>query len=272
MFALKRFYAEGTPGPGLLVIEGAVAAVMGTAFGYWLFPKEVSLVCVFLASIASADSAERLLAWNRRAIFDEGWAPRRANLRLTALILAMFAGCVLGFSALVFAVPLELAETVFSHQLEDYGDATFATLQFGNMGSLFLANLYVLLFFFVIAMPFRQGGVMLAVAWNASVWGATFGVLARRWSESDGPHLAEAYVRVIAAVTPHMALEAFAYVLAGFAGVFLSKGLEKYDMESDVLLSILQSVAGMLGFALICIFAGALWEGSVAGQLVQWLS
>ena len=53
--------------------------------------------------------------------------------------------------------------------------------------------------FFAVAMPFRQGGVMLAVAWNASVWGATFGVLARGWSEGGGPDVLEAGARLDAA-------------------------------------------------------------------------
>jgi len=272
MLALKRLYKDGVPGYLALTLEGGLAALVGTGFGMWLFPDETSIVCVFLASILTIDSIERLLNWNRRAIFELGYAPGHANVRLVLLILAMFAGTMLGFSALTFWLPLETVEQVFSHQLAEYGSQTFPELTFGTPWLLFSSNLYVLLFFFLIAMPFRQGGVMLAVAWNASVWGATFGILARRWAEAGGPPLLDAYARVMTATVPHMTLEAAAFVLAGFAGVFMSKGLLKYSMEDAVLASILGSVARMMGAALLLVAVGALWEGWVAGWLVRLLS
>jgi hypothetical protein len=130
----------------------------------------------------------------------------------------------------------------------------------------------VLLFFFAIAVPFRQGGVMLAVAWNASVWGAIFGYLARDWASHGGPGLMSAYLRVIGACFPHMAMEAAAYVLAGFAGVFMSKGLLKYSLDSVPILSITRSVCAMLAMGLGLVVLGALWEANVAPYMVGFLS
>jgi len=54
--------------------------------------------------------------------------------------------------------------------------------------------------------------------------------------------------------------------------VFLSKALEKYDLESRILASILKTVAVMLGVAVLLVAAGAIWEGTIAGALVRWLS
>ena len=272
MFALKRFYKDGVPGYFALTLEGGVAALLGTGFGMWLFPEETSIVCVFLCSILTLDSSGRLLEWNRRAIFDLGYDPSHANVRLVMLILGMFAGTMVGFSSLTFWLPLETVQTVFSHQLADYGSQTFPDLMFGSPSELFVGNLYVLLFFFLIAMAFRQGGLMLAVAWNASVWGATFGMLARRWAEDGGPPLLGAYARVMAATIPHMTLEAIAFVLAGFAGVFLSKGLVKYAWTDAILRSIMGSVVRMLGAGICLVLIGALWEGLVARWLVVLLS
>jgi hypothetical protein len=65
-----------------------------------------------------------------------------------------------------------------------------------------------------------------------------------------------------------MAMEAVAYTFAGLAGVFLSKAVHKYAIDSDPMVSLLVSVAGMLGIALALLVAGALWEGLLATHLV----
>lgn len=272
MLALQRFYPEGVPTPGMLLLEGGAGAVLGTFFAWWLFPAEASLVSVFLVTIVSTDSIERLLGRNRREIFEEGVSPRRANLRLATWFMCLFAGCVAGFSALGLLLPVEVVEQLFHKQVQPVSAVAFAGLPFGSVGELLARNSYVLLFFFAVAMPFRQGGVMLAVAWNASVWGATFGVLARRWSEGGGPDVLEAWLRVLAAISPHMAAEAFGYVLAGFAGVFLSKALLKHDLDSSPMFGVLKSAGWMVVLAYGVVSLAAIWEALAAPRLVGWLS
>jgi hypothetical protein len=272
MLVLRNVYPEGGPQNWVLFGEGIWVALFGTAFAWWLFPNEVSLIAVFLASIITADSIERVLDWNRVAIFERGTVPLVANLTLASKLLMMFLGCVVGFSALGLALPLDLVERLFNHQLVASLDQSFPAMQFGTVGGVLLNNLYVLLFFFAIALPFQQGGVMLAIAWNASVWGSTFSVLARRWSLDGGPGVYEAYGRVMAACTVHMALEAAAYTMSGLAGVFLSKAFHKHAIDSDPMVSILISVGVMMLLAALLIAIGAVWEGLIAGQLVGLLS
>ncbi len=272
MLVLRRLYPEGIPRGRHLFAEGVWVALFGTAFAWWLFPNEVSLIAVFLAAILPDDSIERVLEWNRVVIVERGWLPLRANLTLTFKLMMIFLGCTVGFSAIGLLLPLEVVEQLFSHQLRTALTEPFPERQFGSVGALLLNNVYVLLFFFVIALPFRHGGVMLAVAWNASVWGSTFSVLARRWAELDGPGLAEAWLRVMAACAPHMGLEAAAYVLAGLAGVFLSKALVKHAIDSDAMLSILKSVGIMLLLAGGAVILGAVFEGVAAPVLVGWVT
>ncbi len=272
MLVLKRFYLDGVPRGPHLFVEGIWVALFGVGFAWWLFPNEVSLIAVFLAAILSDDSIERVLEWNRAAIIERGMWPLKANLTLTFKLLMVFLGCVVGFSSLGLALPLETVEQLFSHQLENMLDQPFAELRFGNVSALLLNNTYVLLFFFAIALPFRHGGVMLAIAWNASVWGATFSVLARRWTEQGGPELGWAWLRVMAACTPHMALEAAAYVLAGLAGVFLSKALVKYSIDSEAMVSILRSIGLMLLLGGGTVVLAALFESLAAPTLVAWVA
>jgi hypothetical protein len=269
---LQRWYTRDVPGPALLMVEGLAVVLVGVFFAAWLFPDETSIVCLFLAALATEDSLKRILDWNRRAIVEEGQRPSSVNRRTTTLVLAMFGGATLGFSVLSLVLPLGQVEVLFHHQLTGIEAARFPDLDFGAPVPLFVINLSVFLFFFVIAIPFQHGGVMLAVAWNASVWGAVFGVVARRWAAADGPSMLLAYVRVMGATIPHMVFEAAAYLCAGMAGVFLSKALVKHSLDSDIFLSVARSVAAMMLVGVGLVACGALWEGLVTPQLVAWFS
>ena len=95
--------------------------------------------------------------------------------------------------------------------------------------------------------------------------------LARRFGEVSSHSVAEAYLRVMGACGFHMLIEAAAYTLAGLAGVFLSKGILQYALDSAPLASIAESVGSMLlaGFGLVV--AGAIWEAHLTPLLVQLL-
>ena len=247
-------------------------AAIGSFFAGWLFPNEAGIVAVFLAAISSTDSIERLLAWNRHMIQDEGVTPARANGRIAMRLMALFLGATIGFSIFALALPLEQVEQLYAHQLEEVANTDFGSMGFGHPGDIAIHNIYVLLFFFIIALPFRQGGVMLAIAWNASVWGATFAVLARNWAATETLSTGEAYLRVIAACGPHLLLEAAAFVCAGVAGVFLSKAFLRYALESEAFGSVLKSVSMLLLIGLVLVCAGAMLEGLFAAHLVGWLA
>jgi len=272
VFVLRKLYQDGVPGPGVLVAEGLFASAIGVGFAAWLFPAEASLVSVFLAAITAEDAIERLLEANRRKILVEGVPPIRANGRLAGRIFCLFAGLVFGFACAVLVLPEAQVLSIFSHQLGDFGGVAFPALHFGSFVDLFLNNLYVLCFFFVLAIPFRHDGLMIAIGWNASVWGSTFAALARTWSEQGGPPLPVAFARVMAACFVHMSAEALAFVLAGMAGVFVRKAVVKYSIESEVMESVQKTVLRLLGAALILVVLGAAWEAHVAPTLVSVLS
>ena len=113
---------------------------------------------------------------------------------------------------------------------------------------------------------------MLSIAWNASVWGMTFGFVAQGWAAQGDMGLAEAWLRVMLICGPHLFLEAGGYVLAGFAGVFLGKGLLRHSLDSDPLYSIIKTVVLMLFLGIITIVFGGLVEAFLAPWLVYALS
>jgi hypothetical protein len=268
MLAFQRWYEDDTPGHRQLFAEGILVSLVGATFAAWLFPQDASYIAVFLTAVASTDSVERLLGWNRREILERGTSPRKANLRMAGRLLMLFAGAVLGFSLLAMLLPLDLVNMLFSKQVAEFGTMAFADLRFGTPGDIAAHNVHVCLFFFMVALPFRQGGIMLAIAWNASVWGSAFALLARQWAEVDHLWIVDAYLRVMAACSPHMALEAAGYVLAGMSGVFLGKALLKHSLESATLEGVLRSVVFMMLLALLLVLLGAAWEGILGGKLV----
>ena len=187
-------------------------------------------------------------------------------------MLSLFLGQVAAYSGLVLFVEVGTIQTAFSYQLGDFVDMQYPGMTFPSVGTIFVHNLGVLCLFFALSLIFSHGGALLAVAWNASVWGVVFGWLARSWSASEGPPLLEGYARVILGVFPHMALEAAGYVLAGFAAVFLGKAVASYALTNTRWDSLLKTVASMAFIAVLLVGVGALWEGLLAPSLVAYLS
>jgi uncharacterized membrane protein SpoIIM required for sporulation len=272
MIIFQKYYPDRVPSPIQLIVEGIIVALTGSFFAGWLFPSEAGLIAVFLAAVASTDSIERLLGWHRRMVFDNSVPAARANGRLTARLMSLFLGTIIGFSVVAMVLPTEALQGLFAPQLRELSNNDFMNINFGHPGDIFFHNLYVMLFFFVIALPFRQGGVMLAVAWNASVWAATFVTLARNWSENYSIDFLPAFTRVVAATVPHMLIEAAAYIVAGIAGVFVSKAILRYALESERFGSVLKGAGMLLLIGLSLIAIGSLLEGLLAPQLATALS
>lgn len=272
MILLRRFYREEIPSNPLLVFEGFGMVLFGVFIAYLLFPGEVSLVGVFFVALAAKDTMERVLEWNGKAIFDAKVKPIVANLQLSWMLTLLFMGAIVGFSLIGLTLPLENIDSLFEHQLKDQPHrGALDLLRFGEFPTIILNNLSVLLFFFLVALPFRESGVMLALAWNASVWGATFSLLARHWTQSGGPSLVESFARVMTACGPHMFLEALSYVFAGLAGVFLSRGLIRHKLGSKPMFSILMSCKALLLWSLALVLLAAAVETLLAPVLVGWL-
>jgi Stage II sporulation protein M len=255
-----------------MFLEGLIVGVVACVGALSLFPDQTGVVSIFLCAIGSIPSVERHLALNRTAILAEGRRPVVMNVYFTGQILALFAGQFTAYWAVASVLdPMELARA-FAQQLGPYTSMSFAHLRFPAFSDVAAHNLGVLGLFFGLGLFFKHGGALLAVAWNASVWGTVFGWLARRWTESGGPQPVEAYGRVLMGVLPHMALEAGGYVVAGFAGVFLRQAIASYGVRSPHWASLLRTLSLMLPSAAALVVLGAIWESTLSPTLVRWLS
>lgn len=272
MLFLDRETPGESPGATVLFVEGAVSAVVGCAGGLILLPDQTGLVSIFLCAMGSLRTVDQELAWNRIQVVELKRPSTPANVALTLRLLALFAGQLLAFSLVGMFADMELLRSAFAYQVDPVLGVAYATMTFPPAWEVFGHNAGVLALFFTLALLFRHGGALLAVAWNASVWGVVFGALARGWSADGGPSLLEAYLRVMGGVFPHMAAEAVGYVLVGFAGVFLAQGLSRRGQDAHYWETLLRTVARMMLLALLAVAAGAAWEGWVAPSLVAWLA
>ena len=234
-----------------------------------LFPGDAGLVAVFLVSLWLVPGYDHFLEENRREIWDEKSSPTRANLRLAARVLLLFAGVFLAYGVVALLLPAERVPEVLGAQVQRYArtHSTLQDLRFGSFASLARHNLSVVAIFFLVSIFYRSGGSLLAIAWNASVWSSCIAWMSRL-STGDGS-TAAVYVKVLAAVSPHMIGEVAGYVLASMAGIFLSRGLVKYALASDRFQRVGGAVLGIAAASAALVVLSAWLEASLAPELIR---
>ncbi len=69
-------------------------------------------------------------------------------------------------------------------------------------------------------------------------------------------------------ITPHLAIEAIAYVFIAMAGVFLSRGLARHGIRSRKFTQVGLAVLRFVGAAVIALVLAAVLESELAPKLV----
>jgi len=129
----------------------------------------------------------------------------------------------------------------------------------------------VLASFMVLALVYRSFGALLALTWNACVWGVVLTLLvARGISLTDGSTIVFVLVALLA-LLPHLVLEATAYVLGALAGIFLSKGLAKYEIETVEFKMVARASGSLVLIAAILLTLAGLVEHWFPDQLLRQL-
>ena len=265
------FEKDGAP-PNLRLAPLFGQSVAFTAFGLvagmLLFPGEASLVGVFLTTLGLARTVHALLEQNRDEIWSRRCTPARANARLAASLSVIFAGVLVAYGVAALVLPQARVEAAFARLLGDYGGHSLADVRFDGVGAVLGHNLGVALVGFLFALLYRHGGLLLVLVWNAAVWGAVFPWVART-APDLGAGGALAYLGLtLAAILPHLAPEAVAYVLVATAGVFLSKTVARYPWGSPQFRQAGGASVRILAGGLALLALASVIEGTVAPALV----
>jgi hypothetical protein len=252
----------------LLFAEAVVAAVVAVLLPRVLGLDEPGLIALFLTSAGLSARMHGLLAENREAVWTSS-TPTDANRRTTFAILTLFAGILTTFVvATLLLGPTQAAqEFAFALRAADVTNDTLLHDRFGSVGGVggvLAHNLVVAVALFLLALVFRAYGALLALTWNAAVWGTVLTLLVeRRAAQPHGAALPSALLAVVA-VFPHLVIEGAADVVVALAGIFASKGLLSYELNDKRLARVLGAVLRLLFVAVIALGVAAIVETRLA--------
>jgi hypothetical protein len=252
----------------LLFAEAVVAAVVAVLLPRVLGLDEPGLIALFLTSAGLSARMHGLLAENREAVWTSS-TPTDANRRTTFAILTLFAGILTTFVvATLLLGPTQAAqEFAFALRAADVTNDTLLHDRFGSVGGVggvLAHNLVVAVALFLLALVFRAYGALLALTWNAAVWGTVLTLLVeRRAAQPHGAALPSALLAVVA-VFPHLVIEGAADVMVALAGIFASKGLLSYELNDKRLARVLGAVLRLLFVAVIALGVAAIVETRLA--------
>ena len=246
-----------------------------TTVSYWVaFFIDVPIsgvISVFLTSCALAHRLTGLLDENRDNIYVAKLPSRRANLISAASVLAMFLGVLAAYT--VIALVREEHEVLLSFssvpdvdQLDP--EVVLSSHRFPSMMELLRRNAVVLVAFFIIGFVYRVYGVLLALCWNACVWGIVLTLLIQRTVGSPDVTSVLRALGCWLALSPHVILEAAADVLMGLSAVFFSRGLFKYGWRSAKMKPVWWACLRIALLSVVCLIVAAAAEAVLLPALL----
>lgn len=236
--------------------------------------EQAGFVSIFLAAASLSDRLNRLLRENRTAILDLGIPSWRANCWTASCALAMFLGVLTAFAGAAAWAGPEGGIRSFGFALDaaNLDQGTLLTRRFSSLGELLRHNSLVLCCILLLAFIYRSFGALLALTWNACIWGFVLTVLVVVGIEAAHFSTVGFVAISAAALLPHLALEGMAYVLAALAGIYLSRALFKYHFGDPILKASALSSLNHLLLALAALAAAALAESFWAPLLLGLLN
>jgi uncharacterized membrane protein SpoIIM required for sporulation len=256
--------------PTWLVI-GFLAALVGQGAGWWFFRGHDTFNGALLFTLcALAGLIYPVFQRNSKEIWSGQVAPGLANLWLMRDMGLLFAGILTGFLAASAAIGANAYQAEFpaGGTLIDLRRLAWTTFDFAPLKDILANNLRVFLVFLLVGLTFRYVGILFIVIVNAAHWGVVLGAAAGGTLQyGHGGWLDAAMLLLV--ITPHLALELAAYVLAGMTGIFLNRGLMRYTITSRHFTTVATASLqiAVLGAALVicAAFAEILLGGTVGG-------
>lgn len=271
MYLFDKYYESGRYGNGTIILESFVVSALGIGCGFVLFPAEASIIGVFLIAFAQARTVEALLDRNRDEIWVKQINPNEANFRLALSLLTMFMGVLFTYAMVTLFMPAERLLDLFERQIGDYGGHSITEVAFDNLFGVLGHNAIVAVACFLFSLIYRHGGMLLVLAWNASVWGVVFPYIARTAPDLEGGGAIVYFAKSFVSIFPHLFLEAIAYILVAMSGVFLSKALQKYEIGSQKFNQVSLAVAKIAGLSFVILVIASIVEAQVAPALIDLL-
>jgi len=249
---------------------GLIYSVIGILIASVLFPGDPALVAVAFTSLLLLPELYKIFSIEeRRERIEQRVGLKslwRNDIDVVRVYIFLFLGILLIYALGTMVMPQMQANELFREQLEIRFGQGFSgqavaggLLSSGLFWSLLSNNFLVLLACFIMALLTGDGAIFL-ITWNASVWGAIFGITAKGAAMFTDNHPFYFFGLIMLVVFPHMIIEGISYFLAAISGSVISKDVILEKFASERFMEVFGFNLYFLLFALLFLFLGALVE------------
>ena len=258
-------------------ILGVVYSIIGIIIASILFPGDPALVAVAFTSMLLLPELYKIFDIEERQDSMEKKVSLGTLLKgdtdVVRIYIFLFLGILLVYSIGTIVLPSFQTNSLFREQLEirfgqGFAGSAVSGTNFSSklFWSLLSNNFLVMLAAFIFALLAGDGAIFL-ITWNASVWGAIFGITAKNAALFAGENPYVLFGIVMLIVFPHMILEALSYFCAAISGSVISKGVLLEQFASNRFLQVFSFNLYLLVFALVFLLLGAVVETWVLGNM-----
>lgn len=255
----------------LLLSEAFVLSLLSVFLMRVIGVAEAGLMGIVLASAAMTPRLNRVLEINREQIWSQEGNGLRANRASLLSGLSIFLGMLAAFLVVGIVSDEAQLQKDFSFILQQTRvdpDAILSPDRFSHGMAIFAHNAMVLISFAVLAFIYRALGTMIALGWNAGVWGITIVLFMGGGADSNLNPMLYA-IMILIAIMPHLVTEAASYVVGSLSSVFLSRGVTLYGIGDPRLNRVMVAVLFLALFSVVLLAAGALLEHYVPALVLK---
>jgi uncharacterized membrane protein SpoIIM required for sporulation len=251
--------------PKYAYLMGVIYSLIGFISATIIFGSSVGLMSIAFTSILLIPALNRLLQEEENAEIRE----EKLSLRLLfkdhkdvfEIYFFLFFGIFTTYAFLSLIISPDRSIGIFEPQL-NVANLAGGAFKSGMFQEILTNNLLVLLVCFALSLFYGAGSIIF-VSWNASVWGAVFGYLARTSYLPMGETPVATFLFYLIPVLPHMISESFGYLSASIVGGVVSKAVTREKLWSRKFLHILTDALIFLCLALILVLIGAAIESFI---------
>lgn len=256
-------------------ILGGAYSIIGILLSSILFPGDPALVAVAFTSLLLLPELYKIFSIEERQESVEKKFSLRSlwkdDIDVVRIYISLFLGILLVYSVGTILLPDFQTNNLFREQLEiRFGQGFSGNAVAGQAvsGGIFSSGLFydllsnnflVMLAVFIMALLTGDGAIFL-ITWNASVWGAIFGITAKNAALFSGRNSFLVFGVIMLVVFPHMIIEAICYFLAAISGSIISKDVILEKFASDRFFDVFGFNLYLFLFAIVFLLLGAVVE------------
>jgi len=249
------------------IFLGIFYSIVGILSAKLIFGSNPGLMAVAFTSILLIPSLNQLLSYEENVeIREKKFSIKllfKDHLDIFEIYFYLFLGVFIVFALASILLPQEVTLQLFEPQLAVAG-ITGRAVTSGFFMSILLNNIKVLIVCLLLSIIYGAGSILF-LTWNAAVWGAVFGFVAKHSASMQGENSFFVFFCLILPVLPHMFTEALSYLSAAIAGGVLSKATIREKLFSAKFHHIMTDalIIAALGFALVVIgaYLEVYWHG-----------